>query len=79
MIDNDDDMTPGLLSDGTELADVTPDMPLEVRDSGGLDWRLAYVVQVLKDPIFPEIMVEMAGNGSIGTYLPRYARRYRSK
>ena len=66
----------GRLSDGTELADVIPDMPVEVRDSGGLNWRLGYVVHIEKVPVFPRVWVETL-NGSTAPYFPNYVRKYK--
>lgn len=70
-----DDDTTGRLSDGTELADVIADMPVEVRQSGGLDWRFGYVVWIEKVPIFPRVWVEV--NGHTCPHHLNYIRKYK--
>lgn len=70
-----DDDTTGRLSDGTELADVIADMPVEVRASGGLHWRLGYVVYIERVPIFPRVWVEV--NGHVHPHHLNYVRKYK--
>lgn len=75
----DDDERPieGKLSDGTHIGDVVAEMPVEVRESGSNEWRLAYVLWVDQITFFPRVWVEGPGRNQVSRYHTNYVRVYR--
>lgn len=79
----DDDERPieGKLSDGTHIGDVVAEMPVEVRESGSNEWRLAYVLWVDQITFLPRVWVEFPGKGRprASRYAPNYVRAYKGE
>ena len=71
----------GMISDGTPLRDVVAEMPVEVRESGTLDWRPGIVVAVVADegfdPPLDFVRVELEHSRATGDYPTMYVRKRR--